>query len=197
MGKAKSAMVFGFASYPSFHSDLVNVLSSRPVQATSRENMSIARVVIKNYRRHRDSTIDLDDKLNIVVGDNECGKSTFLEAIHLALSGQLNGRPIHSEVHPYLFNTQAVKAYIDSIIAKKPIAPPSITIEIYFSNDASLARLKGTNNSRKDDLPGITLSIEYNDEYNSEYRPLLATARDWPLQNQSGLCTLSQRQRTT
>lgn len=84
-----------------------------------------------NYRRHRDSTIELDDKMNIVVGDNECGKSTFLEAIHLALSGQLNGRSIHSELHPYLFNTQAVNEYIESIIAKKPIAPPAITIEIY------------------------------------------------------------------
>lgn len=136
--------------------------------------MSIARVVIKNYRRHRDSTIELDKKMNIVVGDNECGKSTFLEAIHLALSGQLNGRTIHSELHPYMFNTQVVKEYIDSIIAKKPIAPPAITIEIYFSNDTSLARLKGTNNSRKEDLPGVKLSIEYNDDYSSEYAAYIA-----------------------
>ena len=40
--------------------------------------------------------------LNIIVGNNECGKSTLLEAIHLALSGQLNGRPIQTELHPHL-----------------------------------------------------------------------------------------------
>lgn len=86
--------------------------------------MHITRVIIKNYRCLQDSNIELNEALNIVVGDNECGKSTFLQAIQLALTWQLNGRPIQSELHPYLFNATAVKDYIASLVAKTPRPPP-------------------------------------------------------------------------
>jgi putative ATP-dependent endonuclease of OLD family len=136
--------------------------------------MYITRVVIKNYRRFKDSTIELNDKINIVVGDNECGKSTLLEAINLALTWQLNGRAIQSGLHPYLFNEYAVNGYIASLVAKKPVIPPSILIEVYFNDDPALVNLKGTNNSLRDDVPGISLSIDYNPEYNTEYEAYIA-----------------------
>jgi AAA15 family ATPase/GTPase len=136
--------------------------------------MHITRVIIKNYRCLQDSNIELNEALNIVVGDNECGKSTFLQAIQLALTWQLNGRPIQSELHPYLFNATAVKDYIASLVAKTPRPPPSILIEIYFNDDVLLASLKGTNNSRGEDTSGDSLSIEYNHEYNAEYEAYIA-----------------------
>jgi putative ATP-dependent endonuclease of OLD family len=37
-------------------------------------------------------TINLSDGINIIVGKNVSGKSTVLEAIHLALTGVINGR---------------------------------------------------------------------------------------------------------
>jgi putative ATP-dependent endonuclease of the OLD family len=64
--------------------------------------MYITKVVIKNYRCLKDTTVDLNPHLNILVGNNECGKSTFLEAVNLALSGLLNGRSIHAELHTHL-----------------------------------------------------------------------------------------------
>ena len=74
---------------------------------------SISRVFVKNYRCLRTADVTLHPTLNVIVGNNECGKSTLLEAIHLALSGQLNGRPIHAELHPFLFNTRAVADYLE------------------------------------------------------------------------------------
>ena len=74
--------------------------------------MYITKVVVKNYRCLSDSTVELNKHLNIIVGNNECGKSTLLEAIHLALSGYLKGRPIQGELHPFLFNADAVAHYI-------------------------------------------------------------------------------------
>jgi len=59
---------------------------------------------VKNYRRLRSTDIKLRPDLNIIVGDNESGKSTLLEAINLALKGQINRRPLPQyELHPYLF----------------------------------------------------------------------------------------------
>src|SRR5271157_5770143 len=136
--------------------------------------MFISTVVIKNYRCLPDSVIELNRNVNIIVGDNECGKSTFLEAVYLALSGQLNGRSIQSELHPHLFNAGAVADYIKSLVNKAASAPPSILIEIYFVDDPSFARLKGKNNSKRDDVPGVRLSIEFNDDYKSEYETYIA-----------------------
>ena len=59
--------------------------------------------------------LELNQGTNILVGNNESGKSTILEAIHLALTGMYNGRGIRNELSPYLFNNQAVKEYLDSL----------------------------------------------------------------------------------
>lgn len=64
--------------------------------------MFIQRVVVKNYRCLKRANVTLNEKLNVIVGNNECGKSTLLEAVHLAMTGQLNGRPLLVELHPYL-----------------------------------------------------------------------------------------------
>lgn len=44
--------------------------------------------------------------MNILVGNNEQGKSTILEAINLALTSTLNKRNIHNELtHFFLIKT--------------------------------------------------------------------------------------------
>ena len=136
--------------------------------------MHITKVVIKNYRCLSDICVPLNKHLNVLVGDNECGKSTFLEAIHLALTGQLNGRMIQGEIHPHLFNTDAVKSYIEALIAKKRALPPRILIEIYLEDLDAFSALKGQNNSLRENVPGVKLTIEYNDEYSDEYATYVA-----------------------
>jgi predicted ATP-dependent endonuclease of OLD family len=64
--------------------------------------MHIRKARIRNYRSLRELDIDFNEHLNIVVGDNETGKSTLLEAINLALTGLVDGRPVQLDVHPFL-----------------------------------------------------------------------------------------------
>lgn len=47
----------------------------------------ITRLKLKNFKRFQSFKVDFDDKLNILVGDNESGKSSIIEAINLVLSG--------------------------------------------------------------------------------------------------------------
>lgn len=136
--------------------------------------MRITKVIIKNYRCLRDRKVELHDSLNIIVGDNECGKSTFLEAVHLALSGSLNGRPLLMELHPHLFNAQAVNEFAKGLPAKTE--PPSILIELYLADDPALAAFKGTNNLESEDVPGIRLSVELNDAFRTDYAAYIADA---------------------
>ncbi len=129
----------------------------------------IERVVIKNYRCLGTSDVVLNRDLNIFVGENECGKSTLLEAIHLALSGQLNGRSIVTEVHPHLFNAEAVASYLAARVAKQTPLPPSIAIEVYFADEPGLAKFKGTNNLKNLDAPGISLTIELHEDFAEQF----------------------------
>ena len=75
--------------------------------------MCIERVIVKNYRALASVDLAIRPHLNIIVGNNESGKSTLLEAINLALKCQLNRRPAAAELHPYLFNTGCVRRLRD------------------------------------------------------------------------------------
>ena len=50
--------------------------------------MDIEKVIIKNFKKFKGPfEIRFKENINLLVGDNESGKSTILEAIHVALTG--------------------------------------------------------------------------------------------------------------
>lgn len=131
--------------------------------------MFIDKLLVENYRALKKVDVNFNKHLNIIVGDNETGKSTLLEAINLALSGQLNGRNVQYELHPFLFNTETVVEYIENLKQGETGQPPKILIELYLEDNESLARLKGTNNTLRENCPGVSLSVEFDESYSSEY----------------------------
>jgi putative ATP-dependent endonuclease of OLD family len=136
--------------------------------------MHVNSVRIRNFKSLQKCDVALNQDLNIFVGDNEAGKSTLLEAVHLVMSGQINGRSIQNELSPYLFNVDAVKEYVQALNSGTPIPPPTVTIEAYLDDDPVFARLKGTNNELKQNCPGLRLRIVFDDEYKDEYRAYIA-----------------------
>lgn len=112
-----------------------------------RHRMFIRKVKIHNFKCYRDFEITLEEGLNIVVGDNEAGKSTILEAINLALTGIISGKSIWNEISQYIFNKEAVDEYIVSL-GTAPIALPYITIEIFFGGDENPLMNGGANSDR-------------------------------------------------
>ena len=135
--------------------------------------MYIKRVIIKNYRCLRSVDVQLNKGMNIIVGDNEAGKSTFLEAIHLALTGLLYGRPAAAELHPFIFNAAAVEEWLENLVST-PIAPPEVLIELYFDDEPMLAEWRGTNNSSGLDCPGVSLAIRFNEDHKADYQRYIA-----------------------
>lgn len=140
--------------------------------------MHIQRTIVQNYRCLRVADVSFNETLNVIVGNNECGKSTLLEAINLALAGQLNGRPALVEMHPYLFNCDLVDEYIADLKRGKHPQPPHILIEVYLSDDPELVRLKGINNSLGLDLPGVSFLIELCPAHAEEYRRYVANPQE-------------------
>ena len=50
--------------------------------------MPIERVVIENFKAFGHLDLPLNPHMNLIVGNNEVGKSTLLEAIHAVVTGQ-------------------------------------------------------------------------------------------------------------
>ena len=49
--------------------------------------MKIRKLILKNFRGYKNITIDIDSDLNVIVGKNDVGKSTVLEAMDIFLDG--------------------------------------------------------------------------------------------------------------
>jgi hypothetical protein len=139
--------------------------------------MKIAKVKITNFKCYEETfTLALNDGLNVIVGANESGKTTILEAIHLTLTGLLHGRPLKSDLTSYLFNLAAQTKYVQSLVTGSPLPPPAVTIELFFSGDSSeLAELEGDGNSEKIKASGVVYRIEFDEEnYKGPYEALVA-----------------------
>jgi putative ATP-dependent endonuclease of OLD family len=135
--------------------------------------MHVKKIVIENFKCFKGRFgLELNEGLNILVGDNESGKSTILEAINLALTGVLNGKYIRNELTQYLFNNLATNEYIESVENGDPIEPPHILIELYLEGD-NLAQFEGDGNSKKERDCGLWFKIEFDQQYQSEYEKLI------------------------
>jgi putative ATP-dependent endonuclease of OLD family len=140
--------------------------------------MTINKVNIINYKCFNGKfTINFSDGINIIVGNNESGKSTILEAIHLALTGMINGRYLRNELSQYLFNKDIVSCFLKSLKTDVKQEPPSVIIEIFFPSD-TYPKLIGTNNSERMESSGIVFKIEFDEDYKEEYAELLKTENE-------------------
>lgn len=136
--------------------------------------MAIHKVKINNFKCFKGLfELELNKGLNILVGNNETGKSTILEAIHIALTGLYGGRNIKKELSQYLFNREIVELYIDSVNSGKPIAPPSISIEIFFDGSIN-PEYEGNNNSERASCEGVICQIAIDEKYLDEYNALIS-----------------------
>ena len=144
--------------------------ATKPGDHISRSYATVlSKVLIKNYRVFQDFQLVLSQGVNIIVGDNDAGKSTLLEAINLALTGRINGNPILNELSPYLFNQEVTQRYVADLRSGKIAVPPEIVIEVYLEDTDECASLKGTNNLCGEDCPGVRIKIVMNDDFAEEY----------------------------
>ena len=136
--------------------------------------MSIERLIIKNFKGIEQADLTFRPGFNILVGDNETGKSTVLEAIYLALAKQINRRDAAFQLHPFLFHQPTVRNFLKQIKAGTIPQPLTIEIEVYLTDIPTLSEHKGTNNSKNQDCPGVSFRIELDDNFSTEYQEYIA-----------------------
>lgn len=136
----------------------------------------IKKVIIENFKCFKGRfELDLKSGINILVGNNETGKSTILEAIHLALSGIFRGKPIRGNLSQYIFNYDVVSQYLNDVNCGKVTESPYILIELYI--DEGFPLLEGDKYSDKSfsKSSGIAIKIALDEKYKEEYEALVHT----------------------
>ncbi len=140
----------------------------------------IEKVCIRNYRLFKLFDLSFRPGVNVIVGDNASGKSTLLEAIAIALTGRLQGRPLAYEFSPHLVNLDATQAFVRDARAggEKPPEAPEIIIDLFLSAEEEAEPLRGTNNVLNEDACGVRVRAALSPDFEDEYRAFVASAAD-------------------
>jgi len=132
--------------------------------------MIIKKLVIKNFKKFNQVSVPLEfnDDINIIVGDNESGKSTVLEAIELCTNLQYRGRALAQELTTDLFNHGCIEKYLASPKAQTDL--PEILIEAYVEGCPDH---QGTNNTLGEDTEGFFIRVFFNEDLAPAYQEFI------------------------
>ena len=134
--------------------------------------MVIDKIKVKNYKIFKEKVINLNDDVNIFVGENDAGKSTILEIINLVTTGKINGYFIDRQITANFFNYDVRKEYIKNVKERRYAEPPEIMIEAYCKKEEN-SEFRGTNNTLGEDCPGIALYYRFNQDNADIYKKKL------------------------
>lgn len=134
----------------------------------------ITKIRLINYKRFRYYTIEPNGQINILVGDNEVGKSTVLEAIDIVASG--NVRRVETIGIDKFLNIDAVQQF--NIGERNFHHLPKLAVELYL-NGSFDHTMNGKNNSDGITCDGIRLVCEPNCDFLSEITESLQAQEDY------------------
>lgn len=135
--------------------------------------MYISKVKIKNFKCFEDYEIQFNRKINVLVGMNDVGKSTLLEAIHLCLTGFFRGKYLKNNLVQDILNNNSIQDYLTKIKENKNTPLPKCYIELYFEECDPI--LLGKENSDGENAGCISYTIEFDSRFEEEYELYINT----------------------
>lgn len=134
---------------------------------------AITKIKLHNYKKFSDFSIELGDKTNILVGDNDAGKSSILNAVDLVLNAS------NSKVMTIGYENLINVAAIDTFLAGERTFEnlPEMWIELYL-NEQNIEELNGRNNSDGVTCDGLRLTIAPTEALQKEIVEFLKESKD-------------------
>lgn len=129
----------------------------------------IKKLRVQNFKKFTGETFDFNDDINILVGDNESGKSSVLEAIELCLNCCHRGKPLSPEVMAELFNTDCIATYVGGDLSQTSL--PELLVEAYLDGNCEI---QGTNNTDGANTQGIFIKLSFNPEMAPYYAAFIS-----------------------
>ena len=134
----------------------------------------IRKIKLINYKRFEEYVIEPNERINILVGDNEVGKSSILEAIDIVSNGSI--KRVESLGVDKLLNVSSVQKFMNGSRTFENL--PKLIIELYLKGEFDHT-MNGKNNTDDITDDGIRLVCEPNIEYYSEINESLQVQRDY------------------
>lgn len=140
--------------------------------------MYITKLIIHNFKCFKHFEMDFSDNVNVIVGNNNEGKTTIFEAMHLALTASINGKNVIVDIPNHIFNKDTVNEYLSKIKAGTVAVPPKAYVELFFSSKVDNSYYVGNNNSKLTRSAGVKISIDLNPNCVEEYKAYIAHKED-------------------
>ena len=131
--------------------------------------VTIEKIILTNYKRFENLTILPNERKNILVGDNEVGKSSIIDAIDLVAMGSV--RRVESIGLDRLLNINSIKKFEET---RKYEDLPEMKIELFLSG-AFDHTMNGKNNSLGVKADGIRLVCAPDDHYITEINDYISS----------------------
>ena len=112
---------------------------------------TIKGLVLRNFKRFKELELEFDPELNILVGGNEAGKSSVLQALDIVLSASRS--KVEAMGIETLFNADCIAEFLGS--ERKIDNLPELLVEVYLDGIENHHDLDGRNNSKGADRLGI------------------------------------------
>lgn len=128
----------------------------------------IKKLKLKNFKKFPKFEVDFDDEINLIIGDNEAGKSSILYAIDIVLSGSRH--KIETFGLDNLFNENVISNFLNT--DRNYLNIPELEIEL-FLNEQNNDKTSGKNNSEETECDGLRLKISPNDDYSKNIKDIL------------------------
>lgn len=139
----------------------------------------ISQIHIKNFKKFQNFEVHLSESTNLIIGDNESGKSTILTAIDLVLSASRS--KIESIGLEALFNKEVVQKFLLLPKNERTISKlPTMQIDIYLDNLEDSCDFDGNNNLKTKQSNGIKLICEPNQDYHQFILNSLNSCNSFP-----------------
>ena len=133
------------------------------------EMPSIERLVLFNFKKFAGIELEFDADINLLIGDNEAGKSSVLLALDLAISASRNR--VENIGIETLLNTAAVQAFQSGTRTVESL--PELSVEIYLSAGGNPG-LNGKNNSKRLERDGLKMTFRPIDEFSKDIAEALS-----------------------
>ncbi|PQJ08916.1 ATP-dependent endonuclease [Flavipsychrobacter stenotrophus] len=123
--------------------------------------MKIKKIKISNYRLLKDMTIDLEDILSLVIGKNNCGKTSFLSLLERFLNIENANKFTFDDLN--LVSQHELKKIIDDSEAEPNLEDFSINLKLYieYNEGDNLTNVSLIMLDLDPDVKTAILSFEY------------------------------------
>lgn len=145
--------------------------------------MILKKIILENFRGYKNIEVEFDNKLNVVIGQNDIGKSTILEALEIFF----NNETVKIDISDYsvfannnamsigcVFEIEKDKEYIIDTI------PTNLENE-YLLNKDGLLEIHQIWDCSKGKLTANSLKVELTANYPKEFKKPLSTLKIDPL----------------